>query len=186
MGSVDHGNAGRVTHLVESPRLADEGRPRPGPSPALDVAAGLVGETVGAAVTLVRAASRFPPLRAAWRPPLVPARLHPASLVEDIARRGEQHRLAALRVVGQLLDQIISTVDLDLVIERVDAVKLVDEVLAELDLPALVRESTGSLASEGVRTARMTGISADEAISRGLNRFLRRSHQLRAPADGAP
>jgi hypothetical protein len=175
-----------VTQVVAVPRMPEPSRPRADASLAIDVAAGIVGETIGAGMTLLRAASRFPPLRAAWRPPLVPTRLHPASLAEGIAQRGEQHRLAALRGVGQLADRVISTVDLDRVIDRIDAVTLVEEVLAELDLPALVRESTGSLASEGVRTARMTGISADEAISRGLDRFLRRSRQPRASADGAP
>ncbi len=80
----------------------------------------------------------------------------------------------------------MSAVDIDRIIERVDVITLVEGVLAEIDLPAIVRESTGSLTSDAVQTARMTGISADEAISRGLDRFLRRLHEPRAPADGAP
>ena len=150
------------------------------------MAVGVLGESVAVGMALVRAASRTPPVRLAWRAPLLPTRLQPASLVQEMGRRGEQHRQAALRLLGQLLDEVMSAVDIDRIIERVDVVTLVEGVLAEIDLPAIVRESTGSLTSDAVQTARMTGISADEAISRGLDRFLRRLHEPQAPADGAP
>lgn len=147
---------------------------------------GVLGESVAVGMTLVRAASRTPPMRLAWRPPLLPTRVHPASLVQEMGRRGEQYRESALRLLGQVLDEVVSAVDIDRILERVDTTTLVEGVLADIDLPAIVRESTGSLTSDAVQTARMTGISADEAISRGLDRFLRRVHEPRAPSDGAP
>jgi hypothetical protein len=70
------------------------------------------------------------------------------------------------------IDAIASRLDLDAVIDRIDVVAMVEEVIAAIDLPAIIRDSTGSMASETVRGARMTGISADEAISRSLERYL--------------
>ncbi len=61
-------------------------------------------------------------------------------------------------------------------------IAIVEEVLATIDLPAIIRESTGSMASETVRGARMTGISVDDAISRGLERHLFRRRRPPAPA----
>ena len=178
------GTLSRVIPHVDEPRGPDGSGPRPDPTRAVDVAVGVLGASVAVGMTLVRAASRTPPLRVAWRPPLLPTRLQPASFVQELGRRGEQHRQAALRLLGHVLDEVMSTVDFDRIIERVDAATLVEGILAEIDLPAIVRESTGSLTSDAVQTARMTGISADEAISRGLDRFLRRLHEARA--DGAP
>ena len=62
------------------------------------------------------------------------------------------------------------------VIDRIDIVAMVWEVIAAIDLPAIIRDSTGSMASESVRSARLTGIAADYAISLGIERhlFLRR------------
>ena len=80
-------------------------------------------------------------------------------------------------------------IDLDAVIDRIDMIAIVEEVLATIDLPAIIRESTGSMASETVRGARMTGISVDDAISRGLERHLfrrRRPPTPSTPAGDAP
>ena len=81
------------------------------------------------------------------------------------------------------LDAIAATLDVDAVIGRVDLVAIVDEVLEEIDLPAIIRDSTGSIASETVRGVRMTGISADDALGRAVDRVLFR--RRRPPAPGA-
>jgi PAS domain-containing protein len=75
-------------------------------------------------------------------------------------------------VEGVDIDAIAGRLDIEAVIERIDVVAMVEEVIAAIDLPAIIRDSTGSMASETVRSARMTGISADEAISRGIERYL--------------
>jgi hypothetical protein len=74
-------------------------------------------------------------------------------------------------VTGVDIDAIVQRLDIDAVIDRVDLVAIVDEVLAAIDLPAIIRESTGSMASETVRGTRMAGISVDDAISRSLDRY---------------
>jgi len=86
------------------------------------------------------------------------------------------------------LDGAVARVDLDAVIDRIDVIGIVEEVLDVIDLPAIIRDSTGSMASETVRGARMTSITADDAISRAVDRALFR--RRKAPAvnhsDGTP
>jgi len=235
-----------VTHLVEVARQSDATEPRSDAELVVDVALGVLVASVGAGLAVVRTATESPVLRSAagWRPPFVPARLQPATLLADLARRGARHRAWARREVERLLDQwtpvlvelvvsrldltgivtrhvdiddvvkavdleavvtridldaivqridldaavagvdlnaavegvdidaIAGRLDIDAVIERIDVVSMVEEVIAAIDLPAIIRDSTGSMASETVRSARMTGISADEAISRSIERYL--------------
>ena len=84
-------------------------------------------------------------------------------------------------VNGVDIDAIAARIDLDAVIDRIDMIAIVEEVLATIDLPAIIRESSGSMASETVRGARMTGISVDDAISRSLERHLFRRRRPPTP-----
>lgn len=87
-------------------------------------------------------------------------------------------------VAGVDIDAIAARLDLDAVISRIDLVAMVEEVIDAIDLPAIIRDSSGSMASETIRGARMTGISADEAISRGLeNHLFRRRRKRATPAE---
>jgi hypothetical protein len=203
----------------------------------LDVALGVAGATAGAAIVAVRTVHHLtaPVTRMLWRPPLLPRRYHPATLVGDLARTGGADREELTRQVESLLDvwmpaivamvverldltrlvednvdldRIVSTVDLDAavarvdldaavrrvdldaivatvdldaavervdleaVIARIDLIGIVEEVLDVIDLPAIIRDSTGSMASETVRGARMTSMGADDAISRAVDRAL--------------
>jgi hypothetical protein len=70
------------------------------------------------------------------------------------------------------LDAAVERVDLEAVISRIDLIGIVEEVLDVIDLPAIIRDSTGSMASETVRGARMTSMGADDAISRAVDRAL--------------
>ena len=173
----------------------------------LDAALGIVGASLGLGLAVLRRVGE-PALRsrAVWRPPFVPHGLQPATLVTAAARRGARQRARTAQQVGLLLDQwtpalvelvvsrldltslvirhvniddVVGAVDLDAAVARVDLVAVVEEVLAEIDLPAIIRDSTGSMASETVRDARMTGINIDEAISRALDRHLFRGRRAR-------
>ena len=86
-------------------------------------------------------------------------------------------------VEGVDIDAIAGKLDIEAVIERIDVVAMVEEVIAAIDLPAIIRDSTGSMASETVRSARMTGISADEAISRSIERYLFRRRRTPSAID---
>jgi hypothetical protein len=112
-------------------------------------------------------------------PPLVPERYQPRRVVELLALRGSQERLELTRELGAMLDrtvpavvdEVLRRVDLDAVIARLDLAKLAEEVIASVDLPEIIRESTGAVSSEAVREVRMRGISGDEAIGRAMERL---------------
>lgn len=75
---------------------------------------------------------------------------------------------------GVDVDAVTRGVDVEALIQRIDLVSLVEEVMAAIDLPAIIRGSTGSVASESVQGARFAGVAADDAISRRVDRFLSR------------
>jgi hypothetical protein len=71
------------------------------------------------------------------------------------------------------INALVRTVDLDSIIDRLDLVALANEVIAAIDLPEIIRESSGSLASETVRNVRTQSIEADRAVERAIDRFRR-------------
>ena len=81
------------------------------------------------------------------------------------------------------IDGVISAVDLDAAVAQVDLIPVVEQVLAEIDLPAIIRDSTGSITAETVRGARMTGITVDEAISQAIQRRLFRRRGATPPVE---
>ena len=52
------------------------------------------------------------------------------------------------------LDALVAGVDIDAIISRIDLGGLAEEVIAEIDLPEIIRESTGSVASDTIRGVR--------------------------------
>ena len=149
---------------------------------SVDVVLGVVAKSLSTAV-FVRgplASLGRPVARVMLRPPLLPSQLQPATLFGRAARRGVAYRSQVLVEVGAVLDRLIpavvsellNRVDLDkLVQQNVDVVTLAEEVIAEIDLPAIIRDATGSVASDTLLGVRMQSISADEAIGRAMDRF---------------
>jgi hypothetical protein len=84
------------------------------------------------------------------------------------------------------LDAIAQRLDIDAIIARVDLVGLADQVIEGIDLPEIIRESTGTVASEVVRGVRMQSIDADEAIARVVDRLFLRRRQRATDAPGEP
>jgi hypothetical protein len=82
---------------------------------------------------------------------------------------------------------VLRRVDLDAlitaVLDHVDLIPLAEEVIEGVNLPEIIRESTGTMASDTVQGVRMQGIVADEAVGRVVDRLLlRRAHRsTRAP-----
>jgi hypothetical protein len=89
--------------------------------------------------------------------------------------------LDRLDLTATVLERVDMKVVVDGVLQQVDVAALVEEVLDDIDLPEIIRESTGTMASDTVRNARMQGVSADEAVTRVVDRLLMR----RRPAPGA-
>ena len=91
--------------------------------------------------------------------------------VEAVVDRLDLTRIVRERVD---LDGLVAGVDVDAVAARLDMVGLAEDVIAAIDLPEIIRESSASVASDTVRGARMQGISADEAVGRAVDRLRHR------------
>ncbi len=82
------------------------------------------------------------------------------------------------------IDEVAAQVDVDAVLDRVDLIGLAGYIIDGVDLPEIIRESTGSMASEGLRGVRMQSIDADERVNRLVDRVLLRRHARRTEAPG--
>ncbi len=102
-------------------------------------------------------------------------------------------RVDVQRVIGTVdLNEVVDGVDIERIVERVDITSIIDrldlgaiaqEVIDDVDLPAIVRESSGAMASEGVQTVRVQSMNADRLVSRIIDKVLRReARDLDAPS----
>lgn len=105
--------------------------------------------------------------------------------VEAVAGRLDVDAVAArldLEAVVDRLDLtriVLERVDMDRVIpdvlDHVDLVGIAEYLVDEIDLPQIVRDSSGALASDTVRGVRMRGVAGDRAIQRARNRMFHRT-----------
>lgn len=72
------------------------------------------------------------------------------------------------------IDAIVEGVDIEAIIGRLDLGGIATEVIEDIDLPEIIRESSGAMASESVLGVRMRGIEADERINRIVDRVMLR------------
>ncbi len=174
----------------------------PGDAPA-DLVVGALSLGIAGAVGAGRVAFRMgrPFARLVLEPPLVPASRQPVRLVEALTRRGRADRALVLLAVNDaidtyapqivdrvlravpLTDLITENVDIEAIVKTVDLAGLTQQVIDEIDLPDIIRQSTGSMTTETVRGVRIQSYEADQAVERVLGRMhLRR----RARPAGTP
>jgi hypothetical protein len=72
------------------------------------------------------------------------------------------------------LDAIVARVDIDAVLARVDFPELTEQVIEEVDLGEIIRESSSTMASETVDALRVQGMRVDGLVSRVVDRILLR------------
>jgi hypothetical protein len=72
------------------------------------------------------------------------------------------------------LDAIVSRVDIDAILARVDLPGLTEQVIEEVDLGEIIRESSSTMASETVDALRVQGMRVDGLVSRIVDRILQR------------
>jgi len=72
------------------------------------------------------------------------------------------------------VDEIVDQLNVERVIARLDMPRLALEVIDQIDLPEIIRASTGTVASESVRVVRMQTFGADRAITRVVDKLLGR------------
>jgi hypothetical protein len=75
------------------------------------------------------------------------------------------------------LDAIVARVDLDAILARVDLPGLTEQVIDEVDLGEIIRESSSTMASETVDALRVLGMRVDGLVSRIVDRVLLRQGQ---------
>jgi hypothetical protein len=100
--------------------------------------------------------------------------LRHAELTDLVLRNVDLDRVAA----AIDLDAAAARIDLSAIIARLDLIGLAEEIIDGVDLPEIIRESTGSMASETVRSVRMQGIAADDAVARAVDRLLARRRDV--------
>jgi hypothetical protein len=81
------------------------------------------------------------------------------------------------------VDAIVARVDLEAVVRRLDTAQLAREVIEELDLLTVIRESTESVTSEAVGDIRYGAVDADRAVGRVVDRILRRRSRTSTPPE---
>lgn len=96
--------------------------------------------------------------------------------LQAIVARVDLDEVAARLDVEAVLDRldltatVVNRVDfktlVDSVLAEIDVAGIVSQVLDEIELPVLIRESTGTMASDTVQTVRLRGVDADEAVNR--------------------
>ena len=102
--------------------------------------------------------------------------------VDDIVARVDLER-----VVDRIdLDAVASRLDVEAVVRRLDLAAIAREVVDELDLPEIIRESMGSMTTETVGGIRVQSMNADRAISRLVDRVLQRRSRPDDRADDPP
>jgi hypothetical protein len=80
------------------------------------------------------------------------------------------------------VDAVIARADLERVISGLDLAAIVQQVLDSVDIGAIVRESSETVASEALSGVRNQAMHADDAVSRLIDRILRRGRELPATA----
>ena len=164
----------------------------------IDIGIGAATSTASRSGALGRRLTRIagplvePVVALALRPPLVSEAHQPVTWLTRLAQEGQDRRAELLRQAEHYLDVVVPlvvaavierldvtalverNVDLDEIINTLDLAGLTQTVMAEVDLPEIIRQSTGSLTSDTVLGVRMQSISADEAVDRAISRFRRR------------
>jgi hypothetical protein len=101
--------------------------------------------------------------------------------LDTVVARVDLDRAAARLDLDAILqrvepDGLVEKVDVEAVVARLDLTALTRQVIAAIDLPVVLRESTGSVSSQAARVVRTEGMHADETVSRWVDRVLHRPH----------
>ncbi|AXY53688.1 hypothetical protein YT1_4297 [Rhodococcus ruber] len=105
----------------------------------------------------------------------VAARVDVAAIVDRVDLDALAAKIDVEAIIDRVdLDALAAKIDVDAIIGRVDLVGLANAVIEGVDLPSIIRESTGSMSTEAVRGVRSQGMHADDAVSGFVGRFFGR------------
>lgn len=154
---------------------------------AKDLAASTVGLLVfstqtAVALTQATARSVVGGLLDRLVPPLVDAIVSRMDLTELVVTRVDLRvviesaldRIDLTQIVVDRVDvnRIVGLADVDAVIDRVPMIQIADYVIQEIDLPQIIRESTGGIASDAFTSTRFSAARTDEIVSRVIDALL--------------
>jgi hypothetical protein len=111
------------------------------------------------------------PLRATR---LEATRIGVAGLTRVVELVLEQLDLTALVRDNVDIDAIVTDVDIDAIIARIDLIGLADQIIDGVDLPTIIRESTGTVTADVMTDVRSQTARADDMISGFVDRMLGR------------
>jgi len=85
-------------------------------------------------------------------------------------------QLDLTEIVVQRVDvnRIVAEANIDDVIDRVPMVQIADYIIEEIDLPQIIRESTGGIAMDAFTTTRYSAARTDEFVSKIVDTLLLR------------
>lgn len=143
--------------------------------PVVSVAAGAAAVVAGGAIGIYRGAKRLP-------------------FVGDVLQRGEDElstrgdqviaagtepvRALIQSIAVQVTELVLDELDITaLVRERVDLAGLANQVIDEVDLPAIIRSSTASVTADVMTDVRGQSERADDVVSGFVDRLLGRYGQ---------
>jgi hypothetical protein len=73
-------------------------------------------------------------------------------------------------------DEVVARVDIEAALARMDLAAIARQVIEEIDLAGIIRESAGVVSSQAARAVRTEGMNADDSVARFVDRVLRRPH----------
>jgi hypothetical protein len=106
---------------------------------------------------------------------IVDAALDHVDLTSLALERIDVNRLLDAMDVNSIVDRVdvdalAERVDLDALVQRLELVRIAQQVIDELDIGEIIRDSTGSMATETVEGIRVQGMNADRFVSRLVDR----------------
>jgi hypothetical protein len=117
----------------------------------------------------------------------VVARVDLDQVVDRVDLDAVAQRIDLDAIVNRIdLDAIVARVDINAILARVDIPALTEEVIDEVDLGEIIRESSSTMASETVDALRVQGMRVDGLVSRIVDRILLREGQRQTTAPASP
>jgi len=82
------------------------------------------------------------------------------------------------------IDEIVAQADLERIIDRLPLIDIANYIIEEIDLPQIIRQSTGGIATEAMNTTRMQAIDADDLVQRVVDKIMLRRKARKTDAPG--
>ncbi len=169
--------------------------PAPGPLDALlSVATGavaMVASTVDRVVTTVVTTTldRVVPMTVTAildRMDLTGMVIDRVDLTRVVQRTLDQMDLTELVLERVDIDRLVDKADLEAILNRLPLIDLAQYIIDEIDLPKIIRESTGGIATDAMNSVRIQAIDVDQLLARFTDAALRRKKGRHTDAPGNP